>query len=308
MCNAPSTHPLRRHTGCRGMRDEAVREDALTTLRRILADCAAAPADAPVGLPGVHYTDPVFFAHECATVLRAGWHCVGRSDELRDQGDYLTLTLMGEPLLIVRDGDEIRALSNVCRHRGMPIAEGSGNANRFVCRYHAWTYGTDGALLRAPRMKNAGFDPKTCKLGQFASCERFGFVYVCLHDTPPDIDADLEGLGALIVPYDPENFHIVHAAAEVWRCNWKSLVENFMEAYHLSVVHPETLHGYTPTGLSRKGPSGVGFTSYLANYPQDLPARGTGAPGLSAEEKHRSTLFSVFPCQVLASRHPCWCL
>lgn len=282
------------------MRDRAAPEDSLTDLRQILAECAAAPVDAPVGLPGRHYTDPAFFAHECNTVLRAGWHCVGRSDELTEQGDYLTLSLLGEPLLIVRDDGQVKALSNVCRHRGMPIAEGSGNAARFVCRYHAWTYSTDGALLRAPRMKNAGFDPKACKLGQFACQERFGFIYVCLSDTPPDLDAELTGLEALIGPYAPEDFRVAHAAAEIWQCNWKSLVENFMEAYHLSVVHPETLHGYTPTGLSRKGPSGAGFTSYLANYPQTIPARGTGAPGLSPEEHHRSTLFSVFPCQVVS--------
>lgn len=71
-----------------------------------------------------------------------------------------------------------------------------------------------------------------------------------------------------------------------------------MEGYHLSVVHPETLHGYAPTGLSKKGPSGPGFTSYFANYPQDIPSRGSGAPGLTAQQKHQSALFAVFPTQV----------
>ncbi len=270
----------------------------LSDLRGILAQCAAAPADAPWSLPGQSYVDPSLFQHECDTLLRDGWHCVGRVDELTETGDYLTLNLLGEPLLVVRDGREIKAFSNVCRHRGMPLAEGHGNANRFVCRYHAWAYGTDGALLRAPRMKNAGFDPKTCKLGTFHCTERFGFIYVCLADTAPDIDAELSGLGDLIARYQPEDYRIVHSAGEVWQCNWKALVENFMEGYHLSVVHPQTLHGYTPTGLSRKGPSGVGFTSYYANYPDNIPARGEGAPGLDKESKHRSTLFAAFPCQV----------
>lgn len=272
----------------------------LAGLREELATTAAAPADAPRGLPGRFYADPALFEHECHSLLRTGWHCVGRADEFANQGDYLTLTLLGEPLIIVRDGDQIRALSNVCRHRGMPLAEGSGNANRFVCRYHAWTYGTDGALLRAPRMKNAGFDAKTCKLGQFPCVERFGFVYVSLSDGPPDIDADMAGLEDLIGQYQPADYRIVHAASEVWQCNWKALVENFMEGYHLSVVHPQTLHGYTPTGLSRKGPGGPGFTSYFANYPENIPSRGEGAPGLSPEARHRSTLFAAFPCQVVS--------
>ncbi|MFK7746662.1 MAG: aromatic ring-hydroxylating dioxygenase subunit alpha [Roseobacter sp.] len=272
----------------------------VSALRQELAHCAASPGDAPRSLPGRCYTDPALFEYECANVLSQGWHCVGREDELAEPGDYLTLQLLDEPLLIVRGETGIKALSNLCRHRSMPLAEGQGNANRFVCRYHAWTYGTDGALLRAPRMKNAGFDPKTCKLAEFQCTIRFGFIYVCLSDLPPDIDADLAGLEDLISPYQPKDFRIVHSAAETWRCNWKALVENFMEGYHLSVVHPQTLHGYTPTGLSRKGPNGAGFTSYFANYPENIPARGEGAPGLDNEARHRSTLFAVFPCQVVS--------
>lgn len=270
----------------------------VNAMRRELAILSVAPDDAPYGLPGRFYTDEAYFRYECATVLRRGWHCVGRSDELPDAGDYLTLTLLGEPLIIVRDGQGIRALSNVCRHRGMPLAQGRGNTKRFICSYHAWIYGTDGALLRAARMQNSGFDSKTCRLGEFASAERFGFIYVCLHHAPGDLDQALEGLEPVIGPYQPEEYRIVHSAAEVWNTNWKCLVENFMEGYHLSVVHPQTLHGYTPTSLSRKGPSGQGFTSYFANYPRDIPPRGQGAPGLDAEARHRSTLFAAFPCQV----------
>ena len=134
--------------------NEHVAQSALEAARvermcQIIAECAAAPDDAPIGLPGYFYTDSSFYSFECQTVLRRGWHCVGRVDEFAVPGDYLALSLLGEPLIIVRDGDDIKALSNVCRHRGMPLAEGQGNANRFVCRYHAWAYGTDGALLRA---------------------------------------------------------------------------------------------------------------------------------------------------------------
>lgn len=71
-----------------------------------------------------------------------------------------------------------------------------------------------------------------------------------------------------------------------------------MEAYHLSVVHPGTLHPYTPTGLSRKALSDDSFTSYCANYPDAAGNRGQGAPGLSEEERKRSTLFCLFPAQI----------
>jgi len=125
-----------------------------------------------------------------------------------------------------------------------------------------------------------------------------GFIYVSLSDTPSDLDAELTGLNSLVGAYEPDQFRLVHSAQEIWRTNWKCLVENFMEGYHLSVVHPQTLHGYTPTGLSKKAVSGPGFTSYNAKYPEDAPTRGYGSSGLSDAERRRSSLYSVFPCQV----------
>ena len=273
---------------------------SIDDLRKNLAEYTAVDDSAPRSLSGQFYTDPAFFNHECRAVLHRGWHCVGRSDEFAKNGDYLTLNLLGEPLIIVRDGDNIKALSNVCRHRGMLLAEGKGNSNRFVCRYHGWAYGLDGALLRAPRMKNDGFNQKTCKLGGFSCKQKFGFVYVSLSSNPPDIETELAGLDKILGNYEPERYAIAHSATEIWKCNWKSLVENFMEGYHLSIVHPQTLHGYTPTGLSKKGPNGAGYTSYFANYPDKIASRGPGAASLTREERNRSTLFAVFPCQVVS--------
>lgn len=267
-------------------------------LRQTLASIAASPLDAPQSMPGAFYTDQSLFDWECATVLQNGWHCLGRADELPNVGDFFTQQLLNEPLLITRTQDGIHVLSNACRHRGMPVAKGAGNANRHVCPYHAWAYAPDGKLLSAPRMRNAGFDPKTCALPAFATQIHNGFIYASLSDTPAPFD--LAELDALIAPYEPENFRHVHTASEVWNCNWKALVENFMEGYHLSVVHPETLHHYTPTGLSRKGPSGRNFTSYFANYPDNAAGRGMGASGLSEAERKRSTLFAAYPTQVVS--------
>ena len=123
-----------------------------------------------------------------------------------------------------------------------------------------------------------------------------GFIYVNLDDNAPPFHHP--ALERLLANYESETFRLAHVAEEVWNTNWKCLVENFMEGYHLSVVHPETLHGYTPTGLARKLISEDGFTSYAANYPKDIPSRGLGAPQLTDDERLRSTLFAVFPTQV----------
>lgn len=269
----------------------------MSALQTELQRLAALPADRPMGMPGAFYTCPEQFARETAGVLRRGWHCLGRVDEVPEPGDFFTVQLLNEPLIVVRGADgAVKVLANVCRHRGMPLAEGRGNVKRFVCSYHAWAYDLDGGLLRAARMKNAGFDAANCRLHGHNVHLWNGFIYVNLDgDAAP---FDMPALDALLSPYQPKDFRLVHVAEEVWNTNWKCLVENFMEGYHLSVVHPETLHGYTPTGLARKLVAEDGFTSYAANYPKDIPSRGFGAPGLSEDERLRSTLFALFPTQV----------
>jgi phenylpropionate dioxygenase-like ring-hydroxylating dioxygenase large terminal subunit len=76
----------------------------------------------------------------------------GREEQVKASGDYFTTTIIGEPLVIVRDrGGTVRALSSVCQHRAMLVAEGAGNTRGFVCPYHHWTYDLDGRLVGAPR-------------------------------------------------------------------------------------------------------------------------------------------------------------
>ncbi|MFT4716742.1 MAG: phenylpropionate dioxygenase-like ring-hydroxylating dioxygenase large terminal subunit [Paracoccaceae bacterium] len=268
-------------------------------LRIKLQEMAKLPRDRPMGMPGSFYTSPEQFNWEKATVLKQGWHCLGRTDEIPEPGDYFTVQLLNEPLIVVRGDDkEIRVLANVCRHRGMPLAEGRGNVKRFICSYHAWMYGRDGALLRAARMENAGFQAENCRLHGHNVRLWNGFIYSSISADPPPFGAGDDTLDTLLAPYETEKFRLVHVAEETWKTNWKCLVENFMEGYHLSVVHPQTLHGYTPTGLAKKAASGDGFTSYNANYPDNILPRGSGASGLTDTERNRSTLFARFPTQV----------
>ncbi len=272
---------------------------AVADMNTQLQKLAALPKEKAYGLSGAFYTDADYYEWEKKNVLYQGWHCLGRVDEIPNVGDFYTLNLLNEPIIIVRDtAHTVKVLSNVCRHRGMPVALGAGNAKRFICTYHAWTYGLDGELLRAARMKNAGFEAEKCGLPRINSTVWNGFIYASLNQNPTPLAKTLGVLDRLISPYQPSKYRLVHAATEVWHTNWKCLVENFMEGYHLSVVHPQTLHDYTPTGLSQKGPSDTGFTSYFANYPDQAEARGQGAAGLSEKERRRSTLFAAFPTQV----------
>lgn len=273
--------------------------NSVAEMNHQLIEIAGTSLDRAVSLPGTFYTSQAYFDHEVETLLKHQWHCLGRADEIPQPGDYFTAQLYHEPLLVVRGDDgSVRVLSNVCRHRGMPVAQGSGSTRRFICSYHAWSYNRDGGLANAPRMRDKGLDKSKCGLAEFRSEIWNGFLYVNLDDNAKPLTGSLGSLENLLSNYRTNGMRFVYAAEEIWNTNWKCLVENFMESYHLSVVHPETLHSYTPTGLSRKALADQTFTSYCANYPNNIPSRGAGALDLSDEERQRSTLFCLFPTQV----------
>src|SRR5690349_161818 len=91
-------------------------------------------------LPGDCYTSSAWYEREIETIFMREWLCVARATDLAQRGEYVTLDIAGEPVLVVRgEDDAIRAFSNVCRHRASLVATGSGTCRAFVCPYHRWT-------------------------------------------------------------------------------------------------------------------------------------------------------------------------
>src|SRR6058998_1936856 len=116
------------------------------------------PLEEATTLPGRLYHDPEIFRQELQAIFSRMWLCVGREEDLPKPGDFLTRTVGGESVLVVRDtGGRINAFHNVCRHRGSRlVSEPSGSGlKHLLCPYHAWTYGLDGALRVAPHMDDA---------------------------------------------------------------------------------------------------------------------------------------------------------
>ena len=249
---------------------------------------------------GPYYTDPDYLQLEEEIIFGREWVCIGHLGELPETNSFFTTQVAKEPLLITRTETGVRVLSNVCRHRGNLIVQGSGKQKRFTCAYHAWSYSADGNLIAAPHMdKIEGFDRANCSLPEFRSEIWNGFIYVNFDETAAPLSEQLGELDEIIKNYDLADRNMAYVEETRWATNWKCLAENFMEGYHLTPTHLKTLHPITPTSLCKKMENGAYHTGYYAKYTPDYPDRKPFPEGLTEEERRQSPMFWVAPNHVV---------
>ena len=214
-------------------------------------DLAALVERRTVGYPleGPFYTSPAVFDLDVAAVLGRTWLFVATEAEVREPGDFVTVDLGPYSVIILRDDDDVvRALHNVCRHRGARVlSERSGSVGNIVCGYHRWTYATDGSLLHAGDQA-AGFDKSCFGLRPVHVRVVAGLVFACFAEDPP---ADFDQVIATVSPYLlPHQLHRTKVAAQidlVEEANWKLVMENNRECYHCEGGHPELICTFFPT-------------------------------------------------------------
>ncbi|HMO75268.1 MAG TPA: aromatic ring-hydroxylating dioxygenase subunit alpha [Sphingopyxis sp.] len=215
----------------------------------LLAAIALAAAEATT-LPPAAYTDPALLALERSEIFAQDWVCVARSDELPEPGSQLGCKVNGVPVLVVRQpGGMLGAFANVCLHRASVLVDGACRARAIRCPYHAWSYDLDGRLINSPRMPDT-FSTDGRQLARFSVCEWRGFLFVSLAPSPAPLAEKLGGLDKAVAPYRPEAMRTLRREQYRWRCNWKVLVENGLEAYHLHATHSRTLAPLAPAGLT----------------------------------------------------------
>ncbi|MGB7879796.1 MAG: aromatic ring-hydroxylating dioxygenase subunit alpha, partial [Ilumatobacteraceae bacterium] len=207
-----------------------------------------APLETAWTLPPHAYADPAVYVRESETIFRRDWICVAHVDQLPDAPGHLAVQHHDHPIVITRgETGRIRALSNVCLHRAMPLADGAGTGRWMVCPYHQWSYDLDGGLHTAPMMEGAvDFDTAECRLPALAVEVWEGFVFVSLAQEPTPLAAQLEPLRRRIENYRLGDLTIAHTIEFDSPWNWKLLVENFMEAYHHIGPHRDTFQLTNP--------------------------------------------------------------
>lgn len=191
-------------------------------------------------LPQVFYSSAEVYRADLADIWRRSWLFAGHTCEIPAPGDYFTLQVDQDSLVVVRSEDGvIRAFHNVCRHRGSLVClQGAGHAPRLVCPYHQWTYGLDGTLLSwrgmQPELNKADFGLHPVWVEQVE-----GLIFVCLAAEPPPFGPARECLGPLLKPQGLERAKVARAVDYLVRANWKIVWENNRECYHCNVNHPQ---------------------------------------------------------------------
>ncbi|TGD65588.1 (2Fe-2S)-binding protein [Tabrizicola sp. WMC-M-20] len=274
----------------------------LTPLAELRANVAQ-PFERATAMPKSVYTSPDFAALEEQHIFAAEWLCAGRADALPNPGDYLTMEISGEPIIILRDRDGmLRGLSNVCRHRMSTLLEGRGNTRAIVCPYHAWTYNLDGTLRGAPAMTlNEGFCKDQIALPKVRVETWLGWIMVTLNPDaapPAEVLKDVENLVGYL---DMGNYVEAFCEEFHWNTNWKVLAENFMESYHLPVCHHDTIGG-TVDLLKMTCPEGFPAFNYhyiVKNDSLPLTLAHPSNTTLVGEERRITWLLSVYPALLI---------
>src|SRR4051812_29640349 len=190
-------------------------------------------------IPARLYNDPVYLELERERIFARTWQLVGHVAQVRESGQFFTAEIGNDAVVILRDGAQLRGFYNICLHRAGPVAYGCGKRNTLQCKYHGWTYRLDGTLLRAPEMEGVEhFRPDEMHLLPVQVAPWGPLVFANLDAKAPPLLDVLEDVPRRVAPFRCEDMTYVTRKEWDIACNWKVYVDNYLEGYHLPVVHP----------------------------------------------------------------------
>ncbi|HNP35526.1 MAG TPA: aromatic ring-hydroxylating dioxygenase subunit alpha [Woeseiaceae bacterium] len=273
--------------------------ESIEKLLTRIASTAGRSFDQAMALPPRAYFSEELLGAELERIFKRDWICIGHVSRLVRDGDYFTAQLVGTPVIALRDKEnKIRILSNSCRHRGAQILAGAGRVNLLVCPYHGWSYDRSGLLLSAPGLPSHATDG--CRLPELRHEIWHGWIFVSLDPDAPALEPRLQGLAELFAHYETERLQCLFTADEQWPVNWKMLVENFMESYHLAAVHKKTLNRTTPVSGVECWPGGVGYAYHTLKIRRDRKDQLPFDEERPAQIRDREVLSCIFPSNLIS--------
>ncbi len=264
-------------------------------------------------LPRDLYLSQAVFDREMDVIFRRRWICAGRSEDVAKPGDFFTVRIAGESLIVTRDqSGAAHAHFNVCRHRGTRLCDaGSGRFTDSIrCPYHGWSYGLDGRLLGAPHMNEVeGFDRAEWPLHGAGLAEWEGFLFVNLAERPEPFETAFAPMIGRLSRYGMPDLRRVQRIEYTVAANWKLVFQNYGECLHCPVLHP-LLNTRTPY---TSGANDLVEGPFLGGYMALTVAGGSMSvsgercapilPGVPPEDGDRVYYYSLLP-NLLLSPHP----
>lgn len=189
------------------------------------------------------YVDEDYMKREWDSVWRRSWLLAGLESDVSAPGDYFVFDIGREQIIISRGkSGSVQGFYNVCQHRGNRlVTEERGNVRNFRCAYHAWTYDTDGVLKGIPYESRfaEGVSCEERSLRKVHTDVWNGFVFVSMADDPEPLLDYLGPVADLLAPYRFGEMVLVEDQTVHHQCNWKAVVDNFSELYHVDFIHPQ---------------------------------------------------------------------
>ncbi|MEE4660591.1 MAG: aromatic ring-hydroxylating dioxygenase subunit alpha [Halieaceae bacterium] len=245
------------------------------------------------------YRSPLVYQRELDTILYRGWLYAGHVSQVPEPGDYFLYELGEDSIIVTRDETgSIRALMNICRHRGARVCEAKqGNRKTFVCPYHGWVYNLDGSLRAARAMENLqDFDPGEYGLKAVRSCVFEGLVFINCDAGAADFQPALDKVHAALAPYQLAQARVAHRQVYSVDANWKLTVENYLECYHCGTAHRAYAKMHTLQDIGDR-------VSHVNDAMRARSARDTGAAGVALEVNQAFTASEHFGTDVYHSRY-----
>ena len=189
------------------------------------------------------YSDPGYMQAEWSNVWRRSWLLAGLVSDVQNPGDFFVFDIGREQILVAHTAaGEVQGFYNVCQHRGNRLVTTErGTADNFRCAYHAWTYDLNGVLSAVPYKERfaEGVPCAERSLKKVHTQIWDGFVFCCLADDPPSLIDYLGPLVEQLAPYRFGDMKLTEDQTVTHRCNWKAVIDNFSELYHVDFLHPQ---------------------------------------------------------------------
>lgn len=265
-------------------------------------------------LPGKYYHDQGIYQEEVEKIFYKFWLFACREEEIPSTGDFKTITIADESIILVRDkSNQIKALFNVCSHRGTQLCSesvGSFKSKSIQCPYHAWIYALDGKLMSAPLMKEGhGFEKSKCSLDTASVYIWEGFVFINLDKNPEPFETQMSTLIGKFKDWKMDELRIAQHIKYELNCNWKLILQNYQECYHCAGVHP-LLTERTPIQSARHDSSSgaviggyMDLTKKRGSMTMDGNAAAAPIYNVSGDDLQRIYYYSIYP-NLLLTPHP----